>query len=166
MMAKSFGNTVSLICMALLFFSTGCSGALFKNYGGITPNAAAAKAFEAYQLDSRVNYYISGSDVYPNALMGLNKTYTLVSDLWKKIEPTPQEFWEIIQRMQTKALERGQHQHGFAMLDDQGHPIGVWYSLLSVRTAIQMKGEGKVVILTPDLNTYERHDLKTMDSIR
>ena len=166
MMAKSFGNTVSVVCMVVLFFSIGCSGTLFKNYGRITPNATATKAFEAYQLDSRVNYYISGSDVYPNALMGLNKTYTLVSDLWKKIEPTPQEFQEIIRHMQTKALELGQYQHGFAILDDKGNQIGVWYSLLSVRTAIQMKGDGKVVIFTPDLNTYERRDLETRDSPR
>ena len=157
-MRKSFSVILRMAGIAVLLLCMGCAGTFFKNYGGITPDAEATKAFESYRINPNYNYYISGSAVYPNALMGLEKTYTLDSDLWKKIEPTPQEFREIVQDMQTKALSLRQYQHGFAILDDSGRRIGGWYSLLSVRTVVQNKGGGKVSIFTPDLDTYNRYE--------
>jgi len=159
-MRKSLSVILRMAGIAALLLCMGCAGTFFKNYGGITPDADATKAFETYRIDPNYNYYTSGSFVYPNALMGLDKTYALDSDLWKKIEPTPQEFREIIQNMQKKALSLGQSQHGFAILDDNGKRIGVWYSLLSVRTVIQRKEGGKVVIHTPDLDTYNKYEDK------
>jgi len=47
------------------------------------------------------DYYISGSDEYPNALMGLNKKYTLDSAFWKKIDPSPLRFRELVLQMQS-----------------------------------------------------------------
>jgi len=143
------GVIILLSCM-------GCAGNFFKNYGTIIPDPDAAAAFENYRLAADFNYYISGSDVYPNALMGLQKAFSLDSDLWKKIEPTPQEFKETIQNMQKKALSINQTPHGFVILDDKGARVGIWYSILSAKTAIQIKGNGKVMIFTPDLDTYEK----------
>jgi hypothetical protein len=142
--------------IVILFLHMGCAGALQKNYGSITPDGNVSAAFESYKIDPQLNYYISGSDLYPNALMGLKKTYTLDSDLWKKIEPAAKDFREIIQYMQKRALDLGQHQFGFAILDDNGKQIGIWYSILSARTSVRMKEENKVVIITPDLDTYEK----------
>lgn len=150
----------------VLLFCMGCGGTLFKNYGGITPNADAAKTFETYHINPNYNYYTSGPYVYPNALMGLDKTYTLDSDLWKKIEPTPQEFRELVTNMQKRALDVGQNQHGFVISDDKGRQIGAWYSILSVRTVVRMKEGGKVAIFTPDLDIYERRDMNSLVSPR
>lgn len=165
-MRKSSSTVSGIAGILALLLCTGCAGAFFKNYGGITPDSEATKAFETYQISSDYNYYTSGSDVYPNALMGLNKAYTLDSDLWKKIEPTPQEFREVVQNMQSKALLLSQNQHGFAILDDNGKRIGVWYSLLSVRTVVQKKEGGKVVIHTPDLDTYQRYEDRGLGGFR
>lgn len=141
----------------VLLFCMGCGGTLFKNYGGITPNADASKTFEAYRISPNYNYYTSGPYTYPNAIMGLDKTYTLDSDLWKKIEPTPQEFQELVTNMQKKALSFRQHQHGFIIHDDKGRQIGVLYSILSVKTTVLMKEDRKVLIFTPDLDTFGEH---------
>ena len=145
--------------MVVLLLYMGCAGIFQKNYGSIKPDGDVSAAFESYKIDPQLNYYISGSEVYPNALMGLKKTYTLDSDLWKIIEPTAKEFREIIQYMQKRALEAGQHQFGFAILDDKGKQIGVWYSILSAKTFVQMKEDGKVIIITPDLDTYEKLEM-------
>jgi len=157
-MRKSLATTLWMAGIAVLLLCMGCAGTFFKNYGGLTPDTYATKAFETYQINPNYNYYISGSVVYPNALMGLEKTCTLDSDLWKKIEPTPQEFRELVQNMQTKALSFRQYQHGFAILDESGKRIGIWYSLLSVRTIVRNKEGGKVSIFTPDLDTYNRYE--------
>lgn len=160
------GTILSFIGIVVLLLCTGCAGTLFKNYGSITPDQETTKAFENYQINPDFNYYFSGSDVYPNALIGLNKTYTLDSTLWKKIEVTPKTFQEMIHYMQTKAMSLNMNQHGFAIIDDKGKKIGVWYSILSARTSVRMIDDHTVMVLTPDLDTYEKRDTEWSDRHR
>lgn len=143
--------------VAVLLCWGGCR-TLYKNYGSIVPDNNAMQTFESYRMDSDLNYYISGSDSFPNALMGLNKAYTLNSTLWKRIEMTPEVFRNLVSSMQAMASEVSSSQHGFAILDDKGRQIGIWYSLFEASTFIRMENENTVDINTPPLNTYERHE--------
>ncbi|MBM4272128.1 MAG: hypothetical protein FJ139_08250 [Deltaproteobacteria bacterium] len=162
-MQKRKGYIYLMYALIFVVF-LGCAGKYFKNYGGIVPNQDATTAFEKYQVDPNLNYYYSGSGVYPNAVMGLNKAYTLDSDLWKKVDMTPQLFREFVTNMQTKALTLGQNQYGFAILDEKGKRIGVWYSLLLVRTVVQMKDNKTVIIHTPDIDTYLKFEDEHSDT--
>lgn len=155
---KSLSTIPCIVSIAVLLFCTACAGTFYRNYGSIIPDADTTTAFESYRINPDFNYYISGSDIYPNAMIGLRKALTLDSDLWKKIEPTPQEFREIIQNMQKKALSLNQMQHGFSILDEKGRRIGIWYSILSAKTAIQTVEGNKVIIRTPDLDTYQKYE--------
>jgi hypothetical protein len=157
-MQKHWRITYFVMCMVMLLSSAGCAGSLFKNYGTIIPDRAARNAFEKYQINPNFTYYISGSDVYPNAIIGVDKAYTLESDLWKKVEMTPPIFRELVMDMQTRALNLGQSQHGFAMFDDKGNRIGIWYSILSARMMLKMKDSRTVIIYTPDIDTYEKYE--------
>ena len=51
-----------------------------------------------YQMDADMNYYFSGSEIYPNAIIGLKKKYVLDNDLWKPIKPDPQTFTRMVSR--------------------------------------------------------------------
>ena len=149
-----FGVLVLILCTL-----SGCS-ALSGPYGSIVPDGAAHKAFNAFVLDPNVNYYYSGPDIYPNAVMGLDKAYVLDNDLWKPLEPNPKAFKKMIQDMQYKAQSHGTLQHGFVIKDPQGKPIGVWYSILSIKTmVVKMGKENKVSIYTPELAIFPE-DLK------
>jgi hypothetical protein len=139
----------------VICFFIGCVGA---NYGSIIPDAAATKAFETFQIDPDMNYYYSGPEVYPNALIGLKKSYVLDSDLWKPIVAQPKVFKELITAMQTIALEHGMLQHGFAINDNKGQTIGVWYSILTARTLVRMGDGNKVEIFTPELILFKTGD--------
>jgi hypothetical protein len=90
--------------------------------------------------------------------MGLNKKYTLDSAFWKKIDPSPLRFRELVLQMQVRARQIGQNQYGFAIFDDQGHQIGIWYSILLARTPVLMKDDQHVEIYTPDIDTYIKHE--------
>ena len=137
--------------------SAGCKS-LYKDYGTIVPNKEVTQAFEIYQIDPDLNYYISGPDMFPNAIMGLNKAYTLDNDLWKKIEMTPEVFRNLVGNMQTRASELSRFQHGFAILDDKGRQIGIWYSPLDAGAVIKIQDERTVIIHTPPLDLYERQN--------
>jgi hypothetical protein len=57
--------------------------------------------------------------------------------------------------MQTKALQMGQTVHGFTILDTQGKPTGIWYSLLSARQPVVFHSDGTVDIYTPNADIYD-----------
>jgi hypothetical protein len=157
-MQKQCRNVFYALCILLLIASVGCAGSITQHYGRVVPDGNATQVFEKYQIDPDYNYYISGSDVYPNAFIGLDKAYILESTLWKKVEMTPKKFRELVQDMQSKASSINQSQHGFAMFDNKGKKIGLWYSLLSVQTTLKMKDERTVIIFTPDIDTYMKYE--------
>ncbi|MFA6412566.1 MAG: hypothetical protein WCW53_07690 [Syntrophales bacterium] len=146
---RKVGLTMILL---MVFLMAGC---LEGRYGNIFPDGQVSKDFDSFKIDPGMNYYYSGPDLYPNALIGLKKQYVLDSDLWKPIKPTPESFRDMIIHMQDKAREYREFQHGFLMYDDKGQPIGVWYSILKARTFTQMGEGNKVRVYTPDLMIYE-----------
>ena len=119
--------------------------ALFEGYGSIVPRSDVTQAFEAYRSDPDLNYYFSGSDVWPDAIIGVNKAYTLDSTFWKKIEATPAVLKNLVSGMKTRPKDP----FGCAILDDKGRQIGVWYSYFGVMTYVKMERERTVDIGTP-----------------
>jgi len=157
-MNRYCGHLAGTVLMGLLLVLQGCAAMHFRDYGRFSPDSKAAQAFERYQVDPGMNYYISGSEVHPNALMGLDKNYVLESTLWKRVEMTPARLKEIVTDMKSKTSTIHQSLFGFSLIDPQGKPVGIWYSILSARTAFQMKENNRVMIHTPDLRTYEKFE--------
>jgi hypothetical protein len=143
--------------LALCLVLTACAGQFFRDYGRIDPNREVTQAFERYEVNSGFRYYVSGSDLYPNALMGLHRGYRLDPEtLWKEVEMTPERMKEIVEHMKTKAFDYLHFQYGFEITDNGGRPIGVWYSILPARTFVRVKEDKTVRIDTPDLDTYDK----------
>ncbi len=151
-----------ILCFAVLGFAwmvvNSEAAEFFKNYGEIRPSAEATGVFENYKVLSNYRYYVSGPDLYPNALIALDRTYALDSDLWKERKLTSAEMKELIGDMQSNAMEVGESLHGYDILDPGGKKIGLWYSILRARTYVKMEGDGRVVIATPPINLWEQRD--------
>jgi hypothetical protein len=148
------------ILITVFFFSQGCSGLQFKNFGKIVPQKDVTDAFEHFQLDANYNYYISGSDVYPTSILGLTKDYKLDTDVWNEVEMTPKVFTFLVANMEKRLMECCfQRQQGFAVMDNKGKKIGVWYSMLSGNIVVQMKEGNKVIIYPPsDTDDYKAYE--------
>ncbi len=140
---------------ALILALAGCAS--FKMRGSFQVDQAVDRSFERFEFRQDMNYYSTGSDSYPNALMGLDKQYTLESDLWKKVESAA-TFKEMVQGMQKKTSEMNLVLHGFRILDNEGKAIGIWYAILEARAALVMKGDKRVLVYTPDLDLYIRRE--------
>ena len=150
-------NSGVCLVIAVCLILTACAGQLFRNYGRIDSSRQATEAFERYEVNPNFRYYISGSNLFPNALMGLDRRYRLDPEtLWKEVAMTPERMKGIVRHMQTKASEFLQYQHGFEIKDNEGRPIGVWYSILEARTSVRMNQDGTVRINTPELETYDK----------
>jgi hypothetical protein len=48
--------------------------------------------------------------------------------------------------------------YGFNLLDPHGAPIGIWYSIQTARTCLQIRDDGTIRIDPPDLDTYQQLD--------
>ena len=132
-----------------------CSGSLFRNYGQILANQEVDRDLEGNVVHPEFRYYISGSDLYPNALIGLHRDYRLDREtLWKEVAMTPVKLREIVGFMKAKAREHGQFPHGFDLIDTGGKKIGFWYSIFTARTFLRFEEDGTVMILTPELETF------------
>ncbi|MDD5712884.1 MAG: hypothetical protein PHY31_09050, partial [Smithellaceae bacterium] len=94
-----------------------------------------------------LNYYYSGREAYPDAILGLNKQYTLDSDFWVPIKTDA--FRGLVAGMKKKASEDRAVIHGYVVRDDKAQPIGVWYARLGITTVIHMKPNNLVSIYTP-----------------
>jgi hypothetical protein len=150
-------NNGAYLLMVLCLALTACTGSFFRNYGRINSSRPVTEAFERHEVNPDLRYYTSGSDLYPNALMGLRREYRLDPEtLWKEVEMTPERMKEIVEHMKTAAADLMQFQYGFDIRDNGGRPIGVWYSILEVRTVVRMNEDGTVRIDTPDLDTYKK----------
>jgi hypothetical protein len=136
---------ISLLC--------GCASIL-NGYGTFVPDQVAEQNFESFQIDPDMNYYFSGSDVYPTVIMGLKKQYILDNDLWRPIKSDPKIFKDLITDMQTKAATSGQLQRGFALKSPDGQTIGVCYCPFKVRVRLKMGEDNKVVVYTPEVSSY------------
>lgn len=158
MMNKYWKILFCILFCAALASCVAVNSYLAKKWGRIVPDKEATAAFETYQISADFNYYISGSDVYPTAILGLNKAYALDSTLWKKVDLSPAKLREMVTDMKVKARDIGQNQFGFAVLDNQGRKIGVWYSLLTATAPVRIKDDNTVIIYTPDQDTYEKYE--------
>ena len=142
-----------LLCLSVL----SCSGSLFRNYGQILPGGEVTRDLESGVFHPELRYYTSGSDLYPNALIGLHRDYRLNPEaLWKEVAMTPEKLRGIVGYMKTKAFEYGQYPHEFELLDTGGKKIGFWYSILKARTYLRFEENGTEMIQTPELETYEK----------
>jgi hypothetical protein len=141
------------MCSLIIILSSGCAGSLFKNYGKITPDGNVTNAFDAYQINPNYNYYISGTNMAPRAIIGLDKALTLEPDLWRQVEPTPEKLRELVDGVNSKGNVSGRRlgRNGFAMFDEKGKQIGIWYSTPEAVTSLRMKDEHTVIIFTPDI---------------
>lgn len=138
-----------------------CSGSLFRNYGRILPSEEADRDLEGGVVHPEIRYFISGSDLYPNALIGLHRDYRLDREtLWKEVAMTPGKLREIVGFMKAKAFEYHHFPYGFDLRDTGGKKIGFWYSILTARTYLRFEEDGTVMIQTPELETYEKLEPK------
>ncbi len=157
-MQKKRKQILCALCILILLSFAGCATMGLKNYGSIVPDGSVMEAFDKFQVNPNYNYYYSGSEVYPSAVIGLDNAYALDSDLWKKVDMTPAKLREIVMNMKNKAATVNfmAPLHGFAILDDKGKRIGVWYSILEATTnsSVRMKDSKTVLIDTPDINTW------------
>lgn len=142
-----------MVTVVSTILSVGVSQALaLTGYGSFAPSTNVKQAFDRSQIDTSLNYYLCGSETVPDAIIGIDKGLTLNSDLWQPIEVTPKTFRRLVSDMQREHGNLlGANHEGFAILDEKGKQIGVWYSELNAANTnsfIKMEDKKNVHVQT------------------
>jgi hypothetical protein len=138
-------GVVAACALLLLVFIAGCAG----------PRAGldrSQQVFDDYSagrvLDGHV-YYTTGPEQAPDAILGVSRDYTLVSERWKERQVDPPSLLRLVKNMDREFGSPTGGLVGARVLNAEGGQIGVWYSAIAL-TTVEMLGDGKVRIDPPN----------------
>ena len=139
---------ISFVCVLMFLCASGCAGRRGL-YGHINPSSDVTQAFEKYEVKPDLNYYIYGRDLYPDAIIGIDKRYTLITKMWKKRKFTTDTMKALVLNMQAKARDRDIIiVRGFNIFDEEGNDIGDWYSIHHPMTSVKRIEDNQLIIWT------------------
>jgi hypothetical protein len=117
-------RTVWIVALSVIAVGCASGGPHFERL------VSVADTFEQYELIPGYQYYISGREGKPIAIVALRDDYQLTSEHWRKVYPDREQLRKWIDRMRMQpGAEFNIEPNGARILDQQGNPIGVWYSV-------------------------------------
>ncbi|MFC1515925.1 hypothetical protein ACFL7E_04105 [Thermodesulfobacteriota bacterium] len=136
-----------------LMLLTGCVAN--ANFGNLKRNNETTKAFTTYQVLPDYQYFITGPNGRPYAIMGLYNDYKLYSKLWQPVNPTEQQMRTWVNSKMYGGL--GHLPSGYNMFGPDGKQIGILYSMWSdIRFSIT--DGNQVTVITPDFGRVLFHE--------
>jgi hypothetical protein len=161
-MRKCSRSIIAILIFIMALTAAGCAN--MRSFGKFAPDDNARTSFETFQLDPDYRYYITGSDVYPVAILALNKSYSMGNDLWKELSLTQDSLKEMVTFMQLRLMECcRQSELGFLVYAPNGKQIGTLYSYVGVGITFTVDDNGVVKMSGPrDDDQLKRYQQRTL----
>ena len=137
-------NIFLVVVVAGLFVGCATSG----NYGTLQRSQELNQKFLNSEVLPDYNYYISGGDVRPNAILGIYKDYQLVSKLWEPVQISSAQLERFIQAIDPESYRGPVGYYAAYILGPGGKTVGIWYSIQNT-TTIKFLGGNKIEVYTP-----------------
>lgn len=104
-----------------------------NSLGKIKESNDVTSSYKSYAINPDYNYFYYGSELQPDAIMGIKKDYDVQSKFWKQIRLTKEqlEYWVIWGERQNSGESFSRRYSGYQgayILDPDGKSIGDWYS--------------------------------------
>ncbi len=138
--------TLAVLLLGAIFFSS-CALPQVTFRRDATVNAA----FEKGRVLPGYDYYYSGPEAQPLAIIGIRHGLAFEPGFWQPITLTEKELrdWLWVLRNDTRSPRN--RYHGARIFAPDGTEIGVWFSFLDWVVA-EVTPEGQVIVHTPDQN--------------
>jgi hypothetical protein len=137
--------TAVLIIAALLVGGCVATG----NYGYLRRSISLTEMVERGEVSPEYNYYYSGPAGLPDALIGLNKHYTLEEGFWKPVALDSAILKNWVNAAGTYRTSMGPNAYyAYNMYGPDGKKIGMWYGYQDDANIMQ-EGENTFSIYTP-----------------
>ncbi len=137
----------TIILLALGLFLSACS----TRFVHFKEDPAVSRALESHTVLPGYNYYYSGSDTIPVAILGVRKEYNLTTELWHPIKLTQAQLKEWMDMIDNAYRERIMMYRGKYIFTEDGKEIGIWYSPMEW-TTVRVGPDNSVEIYTPPIS--------------
>ncbi len=112
-------------------------------------SANVSDTFEKFRVLNDHQYYFSGNEYKPTAVIGIQKGYTLTSSYWRPVALDEKMLRVWMERMMMQpGAEYNVDPNGAYILDDHGNQIGVWYAVWQL-PILKHVSEKEIVISNP-----------------
>lgn len=128
----------ALLAAFIIVFLVGC----FANYGRLEINSAVEQAFRNYEILDHYQYYYSGRENKPSAIIGIDPAFQFSSKYWTAIEPS------LFKTMVGRMFPDYGFLYGAYILSPDGRKAGVWYSWVTIFTA--KFEDDRIIVFSPE----------------
>ena len=144
---KTFLIIVIALFIGFIVFFASRSG---ENNGMLKPSETATERFQSGQSLPDLDYWFSGPESHPRALIGVEKRLRFDSAKhWMKVKSGEESLKQLVDGMQSKALQTNRNLRGFEMVDHRGERVGEWYSEVGIQAVIKRTGIDSIEIYPP-----------------
>ena len=145
-------NMIAILVCLLTFQLAACLSS--GNYGVLRSDPEVTREFKHSRAFENHQYYYFGWIGEPDAVIGIQNDYTLLSSLWKKVDLERIS----LQVLKDRMLNRDPTNFSGAILKDPaGNRMGVWYSDAN-GASIKMAGDKQIEFIRPLPRPIERDD--------
>ena len=117
------------------------------NYGSLKLSSEVDQVFQKYQVLPQYRYYFSGSETKPQAIIGIDRNYTLVTRLWKEVpDLTSEQLKKWIDQM--LGFRPAIRTFGAQILGPGGEQVGIWYSPYN-DTTVALQADNRIEVVPP-----------------
>jgi hypothetical protein len=132
----SLTSPVVILFITVTIVFGGCA----ENYGRLQRSAEVDKIFKSYQVLPDHKYYYTGPEGRPDAIMGIQRKYTLETTQWTEIDLTDAQLKKLIEWINFHHRDSVRYYpSGFFVLGPDGKQLGIWYSIWDFTTVIVEK---------------------------
>ncbi|MFH1019597.1 MAG: hypothetical protein V1782_03130 [Pseudomonadota bacterium] len=118
-------------------------------------DAGVNAAFEGAVVLPDYDYYYSGPEAQPLAIIGIRHGYRFEQGFWKPVALTEGQLREWVWMIDTATRSTRVSYYGAKILAPDGTEIGIWYSFLDWGVA-EVAPDGLVILYTPDNTSFDR----------
>lgn len=116
------------LAVALILLSIGILAACAGNYGTFKRDRALEQAFQEERPPDNYHYYANGRENIPDAIIGIDPAYTLMSKFWRELDFEAGQVAELAGKLFPYRLDKPA---AYTILSPDGRVIGVYYSTLN-----------------------------------
>ncbi len=145
---KKFTAAATRFLFSILFlastalFLAGCSA---SSYGRLQSSPEVTQAFKQNRILSNHQYYVSGFQRIPYAIIAIEGSYQLRSKRWQPVNIDATALNQLVYRMEhVYSL----NPRGAWILDQEGNRLGIWYSS-EYQTKVRREKDNRITVVTP-----------------
>lgn len=124
----------ALVLVALTALLSSCTATAIQNGGTIRESGDITRKYRSLTIEPNYNYYWAGTELNPDAIMGIDKSLTVQSKFWHQVDLDKEQLDYWVKWGDRQFVEDGFSLRylgkymGAYILDDQGNVVGDWYS--------------------------------------